>query len=143
MVQVSNSFTEFCLSRDQTEEWKGWMQVMFVWYHYFAAKEWYNWIRVYIACYVWMTGFGETRFMSTVFVLFLFFRVTKLPCCKNRELNVIQMCFLKLYRQYCISRCVVAIFVDYALFNNFGSCFFVQETSHSSGSEETILCGAF
>jgi len=45
--------------RDQTEEWKGWMQVMFVWYHYFAAKEWYNWIRVYIACYVWMTGFGK------------------------------------------------------------------------------------
>ncbi|KAL4217841.1 N-acetylneuraminate 9-O-acetyltransferase [Mactra antiquata] len=47
------------LNRDQTEEWKGWMQVMFVWYHVFAAKEWYNWIRVYIAAYVWMTGFGK------------------------------------------------------------------------------------
>jgi len=47
--------------RDQTEEWRGWMQVMFVWYHYFAAKEWYNWIRVYIACYVWMTGFGNIQ----------------------------------------------------------------------------------
>ena len=47
------------MCRDQTEEWKGWMQVMFVWYHYFAAKEWYNWIRIYIACYVWMTGFGK------------------------------------------------------------------------------------
>jgi len=46
--------------RDHTEEWKGWMQVMFVWYHYFAAKEWYNWIRIYIACYVWMTGFGKS-----------------------------------------------------------------------------------
>lgn len=44
--------------RDQTEEWKGWMQVMFVWYHYFAAEEWYNYIRVCVACYVWMTGFG-------------------------------------------------------------------------------------
>ncbi|GFS25912.1 CAS1 domain-containing protein 1-like [Elysia marginata] len=50
------------LSRDQTEEWKGWMQVMFVWYHYFKAKEWYNWIRIYIACYVWMTGFGNFSF---------------------------------------------------------------------------------
>lgn len=50
------------LSRDQTEEWKGWMQVMFIWYHYFAAKEWYNWIRIYIACYVWMTGFGNFSF---------------------------------------------------------------------------------
>ena len=50
------------MCRDQTEEWKGWMQVMFVWYHYFVAKEWYNWIRVYIACYVWMTGFGKILF---------------------------------------------------------------------------------
>jgi hypothetical protein len=50
-----------CVFRDHTEEWKGWMQVMFVWYHYFAAKEWYNWIRLYIAAYVWMTGFGETE----------------------------------------------------------------------------------
>ena len=47
------------LSRDQTEEWKGWMQVMFVWYHYFKAAETYNAVRIYIAAYVWMTGFGQ------------------------------------------------------------------------------------
>ena len=47
------------LNREQTEEWKGWMQVMFVWYHYFKAAETYNAIRVFIAAYVWMTGFGE------------------------------------------------------------------------------------
>ena len=47
------------LNREQTEEWKGWMQVMFVWYHYFKAAETYNAVRIYIACYVWMTGFGE------------------------------------------------------------------------------------
>lgn len=46
------------LNRDQTEEWKGWMQVMFVWYHYFKAAEIYNSIRLFIAAYVWMTGFG-------------------------------------------------------------------------------------
>lgn len=46
------------LNRDQTEEWKGWMQVMFVWYHYFKAAEIYNAIRIFIAAYVWMTGFG-------------------------------------------------------------------------------------
>jgi hypothetical protein len=28
-------------------------------YHYFAASEIYNAIRVFIACYVWMTGFGN------------------------------------------------------------------------------------
>ncbi|XP_026665135.2 protein REDUCED WALL ACETYLATION 4-like isoform X4 [Phoenix dactylifera] len=47
------------LNRHQTEEWKGWMQVLFLMYHYFEAKEIYNAIRVFIAAYVWMTGFGN------------------------------------------------------------------------------------
>mmetsp|Transcript_28546 Transcript_28546/g.62505 ORF Transcript_28546/g.62505 Transcript_28546/m.62505 type:complete len:516 (-) Transcript_28546:575-2122(-) len=51
--------TKAPLNRDQTEEWKGWMQVMFLLYHYFEAREMYNAIRLFIACYVWMTGFGN------------------------------------------------------------------------------------
>ena len=99
------------LNRQQTEEWKGWMQarpcpqpspqglrtvwthssaangapasapaaqqpavlppaldgaltehaaqVLFLLYHYFNAREIYNAIRVFIAGYVWMTGFGN------------------------------------------------------------------------------------
>jgi len=47
------------LQRDQTEEWKGWMQLMFILYHYFAEAPIYNAIRLYIAAYVWMTGFGN------------------------------------------------------------------------------------
>lgn len=47
------------LSREQTEEWKGWMQLAFLLYHYFAAKELYNYIRMLIAAYVWMTGYGN------------------------------------------------------------------------------------
>ncbi|KAI4372043.1 hypothetical protein MLD38_010328 [Melastoma candidum] len=47
------------LNRHQTEEWKGCMQVLFLMYHYFAASEIYNAIRVFIAAYVWMTGFGN------------------------------------------------------------------------------------
>ncbi|KAL9233223.1 hypothetical protein vseg_008247 [Gypsophila vaccaria] len=47
------------LNRHQTEEWKGWMQVLFLMYHYFAASEVYNAIRIFIAGYVWMTGFGN------------------------------------------------------------------------------------
>lgn len=35
------------------------MQVLFLMYHYFAAAEIYNAIRVFIAAYVWMTGFGN------------------------------------------------------------------------------------
>ena len=47
------------LNREQTEEWKGWMQFMFLLYHYYKADEVYNSIRVMITCYVWMTGFGN------------------------------------------------------------------------------------
>lgn len=50
------------LNRHQTEEWKGWMQVLFLLYHYFEAKEMYNAIRIFIAAYVWMTGFGNFSF---------------------------------------------------------------------------------
>nr|CAD1828587.1 unnamed protein product [Ananas comosus var. bracteatus] len=54
----SGKFIQY-LNRHQTEEWKGWMQVLFLMYHYFNAKEIYNAIRVFIAAYVWMTGFGN------------------------------------------------------------------------------------
>ncbi|XP_008658917.1 protein REDUCED WALL ACETYLATION 3-like isoform X2 [Zea mays] len=60
--QDKSSFTGksvLYLNRHQTEEWKGWMQVLFLMYHYFNAKEIYNAIRVFIAAYVWMTGFGN------------------------------------------------------------------------------------
>eukprot|EP00756_Hemistasia_phaeocysticola_P005096 Hpha_TRINITY_DN13169_c0_g1::TRINITY_DN13169_c0_g1_i1::g.113705::m.113705 len=50
------------LNREQTEEWKGWMQILFLMYHYFEASEQYNAIRLYIAAYVWMTGFGNFSF---------------------------------------------------------------------------------
>eukprot|EP01083_Nonionella_stella_P316009 1143570_1 len=50
------------LSRLQTEEWKGIMQIVFVMYHYFDAAEIYNMIRVFIGAYVWMTGYGNTLF---------------------------------------------------------------------------------
>ncbi|XP_057303517.1 uncharacterized protein LOC130640925 isoform X1 [Hydractinia symbiolongicarpus] len=53
------------LHRDQTEEWKGWMQVQFVWYHYFDAQETFNSIRCYVGAYVWMTGFGNYIYFST------------------------------------------------------------------------------
>ena len=35
------------------------LQVLFLLYHYFDAKEVYNAIRVFIAGYVWLTGYGN------------------------------------------------------------------------------------
>ena len=50
------------LGRQQSEEWKGWMQYIFLMYHYFHAEDVYNAVRVMITCYVWMTGFGNFSF---------------------------------------------------------------------------------
>ena len=58
-TSLSKPETYAPLNRKQTEEWKGWMQVLFLLYHYFKASELYNAIRIFIAAYVWMTGFGN------------------------------------------------------------------------------------
>jgi len=47
------------LGREQTEEWKGWMQWAFIFYHYYRVWYVYNEIRVFVSAYVWMTGFGN------------------------------------------------------------------------------------
>jgi hypothetical protein len=47
------------LGRNQTDEWKGWMQCVFIMYHYYRARFVYNEVRVLVSCYVWMTGFGN------------------------------------------------------------------------------------
>ena len=46
------------LHRDQTNEWKGWMQYVFIAYHYCHAEYVYKPVRVFVSTYVWMTGRG-------------------------------------------------------------------------------------
>lgn len=56
------------LPRDQTDEWKGWMQLLILIYHYNAAfwyDEFWQIIRICIASYLFQTGFGHTVYFLT------------------------------------------------------------------------------
>mmetsp|Transcript_103054 Transcript_103054/g.204578 ORF Transcript_103054/g.204578 Transcript_103054/m.204578 type:complete len:586 (+) Transcript_103054:131-1888(+) len=110
--------SEKALQRDQTDEWKGWMQIMFLMYHYFAEKEIYNAIRIYIAAYVWMTGYGNFYLyvrkpgsFSTARLVHMLFRLNFLGFCMCVLMNNEYMLYY-----ICAMHTLFTIFVMVALY---------------------------
>ena len=65
-LTIEHSGTNKLLHREQTNEWKGWMQYVFIAYHYCHAEYVYKPVRVFVSTYVWMTGFGNFLFFDKV-----------------------------------------------------------------------------
>ena len=64
-VETLDDGADVFLSRAQANEWKGWMQVAFVAYHYTNAQDVYVPIRWAVSAYVWLTGFGNAVYFWT------------------------------------------------------------------------------
>jgi N-acetylneuraminate 9-O-acetyltransferase len=77
------------MSRDQTDEWKGWMQFVILIYHYTGMSSvlWvYQVVRLLVASYLFMTGYGHTLYFlntnnfSPKRVIFVLVRLNLLCC---------------------------------------------------------------
>ncbi|KAK5083404.1 hypothetical protein LTR70_008241 [Exophiala xenobiotica] len=86
------------LSQPQTEEWKGWMQVVILLYHYFGMSKvlWaYQTVRVLVASYLFLTGYGHATYFqrtgefSLKRVVMVLLRLNLLTClltiCMNND----------------------------------------------------------
>jgi N-acetylneuraminate 9-O-acetyltransferase len=118
-------------SRQQSDEWKGWMQLLILLYHYFGMSRilWvYQVARLLVASYLFMTAFGHTTY---------FLRTTDFSA--RRVVSVL----LRLNLLSCALCYIMSTSYDFYYFSGLCSFWFVVVyTTLSFGfSEEIALCG--
>lgn len=84
------------LPRAQTEEWKGWMQIIILLYHYFGMSKmlWvYQIVRLLVAAYLFLTAYGHATYFYTKHdfscsrAATVLLRLNMLPCCLALVMN--------------------------------------------------------
>lgn len=65
------------LNRDQTEEWKGWMQVVVLFYSYYGSDEFQPLYHAIVSSYVWLSCFGHCYYFCAT-KDFSFMRVARI-----------------------------------------------------------------
>ncbi len=68
LTTLSRASSEAFLNRDQTDEWKGWMQLLILVYHFTGASSVLNvyvFVRVCVAAYLFMTGYGHFLYFES------------------------------------------------------------------------------
>ncbi|PQE02959.1 CAS1 domain-containing protein [Rutstroemia sp. NJR-2017a BVV2] len=90
------------LSREQTDEWKGWMQFIILIYHYTHGSKalWlFELLRNLVAAYLFMTGFGHTMYFlkredySLRRVASVLIRLNLLTCALTYMMRTDYMCY--------------------------------------------------
>lgn len=131
------------LSRSQSEEWKGWMQALFLLYHYFRENRVYNGIRVFVSAYVFLTGMGNFAYFSRKGdfsgrrVAMMLLRINLLPACLSL------VCGAGLFSDY-----YIAPLHSYWFLVCYAVCWcavrmFPMMTQHSAEGVAIFICALF